>query len=77
MQNKRIGEYLIEDGKLTEVQLYQALAIQAENFGSRYRSLLGTILCEMGIINDADLKAALERQEFDRKNVISYRVSDQ
>jgi hypothetical protein len=42
----RLGEMLVRDGRLTEVQLKQALAAQAKDGGR-----LGTVLFEMGLID--------------------------
>lgn len=69
MQKKFIGQYLIEDGKITRAQLERALATQANYFGNRHMPLIGTILIEMGAVTEADLNAALRRQETDRKNL--------
>lgn len=69
MQKQFIGQYLIEDGKITRAQLERALAMQANYFGNRHMPLIGTILCEMGAVSETDLNAALQRQEADRRNI--------
>jgi D-sedoheptulose 7-phosphate isomerase len=54
---KKIGEYLLEGGFITQEQLNQALEHQQAN-GSR----LGSILVEMGIISEEDWMEALGMQ---------------
>jgi type IV pilus assembly protein PilB len=55
-QRKRIGEMLIEAGKITQEQLEKALAMQKRS-GNR----LGKILVEMGAITETGLLRVLER----------------
>ncbi len=66
VQRKLIGEYLIEDGKITHDQLQEALETQANSMGGGRMPLIGTILVEGCGLNPRDLQAALERQERDR-----------
>ena len=62
--HKRLGEYLIERGKITPRQLDQALQIQANSLQSGQTPLLGSILVEqMHVLNNDDLIAAVELQE--------------
>lgn len=58
----RIGEYLIEQGVLTEVQLGQALARQKEVAASGQARLLGQTLLEMGLVDRETLDRAITRQ---------------
>jgi hypothetical protein len=54
---RRIGEILIEDGLLSQVQLEEALALQKEKGG-----LLGTILIEKKFVDEGALVGALGKQ---------------
>lgn len=53
----RIGELLIQHGRITREQLEQALQAQKQNGGR-----LGTNLVELGLISDAELAAFLSHQ---------------
>jgi hypothetical protein len=66
MMHKPIGEYLVEERKITRDQLMQSLAMQANPVLGRSTPLLGTILVEMGALSQGELARALERQEADR-----------
>ena len=58
----RIGEYLIEQGVLTEEQLAQALARQKQIAASGQPRLLGQTLIEMGLVDRETLDRAITRQ---------------
>ena len=72
--HKAIGEYLIEDGKITREQLVQALAMQANPVLGRSTPLLGSILVEMGALTQGELERELERQEADRGMPVQTKV---
>ncbi len=63
---KLIGEYLIGEKKITPDQLQNALEIQANSIRGGKMPLLGTILVELGAVEERDLAATLARQERDR-----------
>jgi signal transduction histidine kinase len=58
----RIGEFLIEQGLLTEDKLHSALERQAELASKGTRRLLGQTLIEMGLIDRETLDRAVTRQ---------------
>lgn len=58
----RIGEYLIEQGVLTEDQLTQALARQKQVAAGGQQRLLGQTLIEMGLVDRETLDRAITRQ---------------
>jgi len=58
----RIGEYLIEQGVLTEEQLAHALARQKQVAASGQQRLLGQTLIEMGLVDRETLDRAITRQ---------------
>ncbi len=64
---KLIGEYLIGEKKITPGQLQNALEIQANSIRGGKMPLLGTILVELGAVEERDLAETLARQERDRK----------
>lgn len=66
---KMIGEYLIADGRITPAQVQKALEIQAESIQSGHIPLFGTILVQMGAVNEQDLAFALEHQERERMRI--------
>jgi type II secretory ATPase GspE/PulE/Tfp pilus assembly ATPase PilB-like protein len=57
-ENKPLGTILLEDGKVKDVDIDTALAIQI-----RPRMKLGELLIEAGLISDEDLQCALESQK--------------
>ncbi len=67
MEKKLIGEYLVADGKITHEQLQTALERQANSMSGGRMPLLGTVLVEMGAVQERELTAELEKQERDRK----------
>jgi hypothetical protein len=69
MENRRIGEYLIDDKRITPQQLQQALATQTERAQIGTKPLLGSILMEMGWLNSQDLAFALESQEREKRRM--------
>jgi hypothetical protein len=66
---KMIGEYLIADGRIMPAQVQKALEIQADSIQGGHIPLLGTILVQMGAINEQDLAFALEHQERERMRI--------
>jgi len=58
----RIGEYLIEQGVLSEAQLAQALARQKQIAASGQQRLLGQTLIEMGLVDRETLDRAITLQ---------------
>jgi hypothetical protein len=66
---KMIGEYLTAEKKITPEQLQKALQLQANSIQSGRMPLIGTVLVQMGALNDQDLAFALEAQERDRMRV--------
>ncbi len=66
---KLIGEYLLAEKKITPDQLQRALETQANSIQGGHMPLLGTILVEMGAVEERDLTAALERQARDRREL--------
>jgi signal transduction histidine kinase len=58
----RIGEYLIEQGLLSEEKLQAALRRQAELASKGTRRLIGQTLLEMGLIDRETLDRAVTRQ---------------
>ncbi len=69
MNMKKIGEYLIERNLISRAQLEQALETQAGRIEGGHMPLIGTILVEMGAVNEHDLNFALAEQERDRMRV--------
>jgi hypothetical protein len=61
-EQKRIGEYLIENNKISPQELEQALYIQSRRAQVGAKPLLGTVLLEMWRISEQDLDHALEQQ---------------
>ncbi len=66
MEKKLIGEYLIADKLITPQQLEKALEIQAQNIKGGHAPLLGTVLVEMGVIEERRLVPVLKQQAQDR-----------
>ncbi len=56
---KKLGMILVEDGKIKDSDVLEALRLQKENSDHQ---LLGVILVKMNIITKADLSAALNKQ---------------
>ena len=55
---KRLGELLIEQGKLSERDVERALLAQAE-MGDRF----GQVLVKLGLVSEQDVAQALSRQQ--------------
>lgn len=66
MDKKLLGQYLMEDHKLSDAQINTALEIQANSLKGGNTPLLGTLLVRMGVIKEQDVTQALERQTHDR-----------
>ncbi|KMQ50548.1 Signal transduction histidine kinase CheA [Chitinispirillum alkaliphilum] len=60
---KRIGEILIEDGKVSENQVQQALRKQLEDPGKR----IGEILVESKFVSENDIRQACSKQQRGKK----------
>lgn len=67
MDRKLLGEYLMEDRKITERQVQNALELQAMSLQGGSTPLIGTVLVAMGVANEQDVTSALQRQERDRQ----------
>lgn len=63
---RTLGEYLIEDGVLTEEQMQRALARQHEVHASGERKRIGDVLLEMRLVTEDQLQEALDRQQLER-----------
>ncbi len=71
MDKKLIGQYLIEQKLIMPDQLEKGLEIQGSKTEGGHMPLIGTILIEMGAVNDQDLAFALAQQERDRMRVLA------
>ena len=69
MDKKLLGQYLVEDHKLSDAQIQKALEIQANSLNGANTPLLGTLLVRMGLIKEQDVTQALERQTHDRNDI--------
>lgn len=69
MDKKLIGQYLLEDKRITKEQLEKALGIQANQVSGGHMPLIGTVLIEMGALDEQNLAFSLARQERDRMRV--------
>lgn len=59
-RRRRLGEVLLTEGVITELDLARALEAQSASVGPRQR--LGTTLIELGIVDERDLATALAEQ---------------
>ncbi len=66
MEKKLLGQYLLDDKLITQQQLERALEIQAQNVKGGHAPLLGTVLVEMGVIEERKLVPILKQQAQDR-----------
>lgn len=66
---KRVGQYLIDAGILTQEELAEALDRQKRMSRAGFHVLLGTILEEMGAIDRQSLEAIILRQRLDEGSV--------
>jgi hypothetical protein len=69
MDKKLLGQYLLEEHKLSDAQIQQALEIQANSLHGGSTPLLGTLLVQMGMLKEQDVTEALERQTIDRSSL--------
>ncbi len=69
MEKKLIGQYLIEEKRITPAQLEKALGIQANQIVGGHMPLIGTVLIEMGALDEQNLAFTLAKQEHDRMRV--------
>ncbi len=67
MDRKLLGQYLMDDHKVTERQIQNALELQAMSLHGGNTPLIGTVLVAMGVANEQDVTSALQRQERDRQ----------
>ncbi len=67
MNTKLIGQYLMEEHQITERQIQEALAIQANNLKGGNTPLIGTILVSLGAVDEQDVTRALKKQQNDRQ----------
>ncbi len=67
MDRKLLGQYLMDNHKVTERQIQNALELQAMSLQGGNTPLIGTVLVAMGVANEQDVTSALERQERDRR----------
>ncbi len=68
MDRKLLGQYLMDDHKVTEGQIQNALELQAMSLQGGNTPLIGTVLVAMGVANEQDVTSALKRQEHDRRD---------
>lgn len=61
-----LGEYLVEDGVLTQDQVERALAMQRQRAARGQRTHLGEALVEMHLATADQIQRALDRQRHDR-----------
>ncbi len=61
-RRRLLGEYLRNDGAITEEQCESALARQSQGDESGEHRLIGEILIEMDVIGATELQRALDRQ---------------
>lgn len=66
----RLGERLVEQGFLTEQQLDQALAYQAQQAASGSPIRIGQALIRLGMIDPADLDRAITQQIFQLQDAL-------
>lgn len=65
MDKKLIGQYLLDDSKISEEQLQRALELQALQLGAN-TPLIGTVLVQLGAIREQDVTDALKQQQAER-----------
>lgn len=66
MDKKLIGQYLVDESKVSPDQVQRALELQALQLHGSNTPLLGTILIQMGAVQEQDISSALERQARDK-----------
>lgn len=64
--SKPLGEYLIDDGALTDEDLQRALAHQHELHANGERKRIGEVLLDMRLVKQGQLQRALDRQQLER-----------
>ncbi|MGB4924689.1 MAG: hypothetical protein WBO98_10985, partial [Candidatus Nitrotoga sp.] len=57
---KRLGEWLVEQGKLNALELERALDLQKDEVGEHER--IGTLLLKLGVVSARDVAEALAAQ---------------
>lgn len=67
MDRKLIGQYLVDAHKVTDRQVENALELQAMSLQGGNTPLIGTVLVAMGVTDEQEVTAALERQARDRQ----------
>ena len=63
---KTLGEYLVEDGALTDAQVERVLARQREMAAAGDRKRFGEVVLELGLASTEQLQRALDRQLLER-----------
>lgn len=66
MERKLLGQYLMDEHRITQKQIENALAIQANSLQGGNTPLIGTILVSMGAADEQDVTSALKKQQRDR-----------
>ncbi len=69
VQKKLLGQYLMDDHKISDGQIQKALEIQANSLQGGNTPLLGTVLVQMGAVKEQDVTQALQRQSDDRNSM--------
>ncbi len=64
MEKKRIGEYLVDAKLVTPEQLQRALDLQVLQLLDA-KALLGSVLIQLGMIEEQDIAVALQQQQGD------------
>ncbi len=65
-ERKALGQYLLEEHLIDRQQLERALQVQANAYSGANTPLIGTVLVQMGAVQEQDVTRALEKQERDR-----------
>ncbi len=63
---KLIGQYLLEDGLVSDEELRKALELQSRRVQAQTAPLIGSLLVEMGAVDQPDLDVELEKQARER-----------
>jgi hypothetical protein len=69
MNKKLLGQYLMDEQKLSDAQIQKALEIQANSLQGGNTPLLGTLLVQLGMLKEQDVTEALEKQTNDRMSM--------
>lgn len=66
----RLGEYLIEQGKITDADLQRALAVSWTSGPNGQRRLLGQVLLDMGMVDRETLDQVVTEQILELQNAL-------